>query len=59
MVKNNKYDTGYGVTMNMVHYILLQGLTGDVEKEYRENLKKQDNVAYNEYLAYEKLLNKK
>lgn len=58
MVEYTKYDGGYGSIGNMVHYLLLKDLTGEEDKQYRDNLKKENKEAYNEYLTYEKLMNK-
>lgn len=55
-----KKDTeyGYGEVGNIVTYTMLTHMDEEESKEYREELKKKDKKSYEQYIEYEKELNK-
>ena len=53
-----KYDGGYGSSGNTSLKILLDILDSEDEKRFREELMKKDKEKYDDFLEYEKLLNK-
>lgn len=53
-----KYDGGYGSSGNTSLKILLDILDSEDEKRFREELMKKDKEKYDDFLEYEKLLNR-
>lgn len=50
-------DGNYGILGNMVNRLILNNLSGEEQKEYRDYLQKKNPEAYKEFLKFEKEIN--
>ena len=51
-------DNGnYGILGNMVHRLILNNLSGEEQKRYRDYIQKKNPEAYKEFLKFEKEIN--
>ena len=50
-------DGNYGILGNMVNRLILNNLSGEEQKEYRDYLQKKNPEAYEEFLKFEKEIN--
>ena len=51
-------DNGnYGILGNMVHRLILNNLSGEEQKRYRDYIRKKNPEAYKEFLKFENEIN--